>query len=143
MPQCIVAQERDATMHRRALARMLYAARRLPEATAVLAPLVQQHPGDVDVIGISGTIAAREGDGVAAQRSVAALRAKTGRFHYGKHLLWAARIAAVQGDADGAVTMLRGAFARGCPYGVELLADTDLRLLADDARFREIMRPKA
>jgi hypothetical protein len=38
--------------------------------------------------------------------------------------------------------MMRGAFARGYPYGVELHTDFDLMTLARDERFRELLRPK-
>jgi hypothetical protein len=56
--------------------------------------------------------------------------------------MWGARIAAVLGERDDALSMMRGAFARGYPYGVELHTDFDLMTLARDERFRELLRPK-
>jgi DNA-binding SARP family transcriptional activator len=124
------------------LARMCYEAERWTEATAMLLQLRVERADDVDVQGCLGTLAARTGDHAAARESMATLRAKSGVHHYGRHLLYAARIASVLGDTDGALALLRGAFARGCPYDVELHADVDLALLAGDQRFRELLRPK-
>lgn len=73
---------------------------------------------------------------------LAALRSRTGQYLYGRHLACGARIAAVLHDGDDSVGMLRGAFARGYSYGVELHADVDLMLLSGDARYVELLRPK-
>ena len=128
--------------HQLMLGRMYYEAERWEESEAVLAPLRQERSADVDVLGCQGTLAARIGDKDAARSALALLRAKTGRFHFGKHLLWGARIAARLGEAGEAVSLLRGAFARGCSYGVELHSDIDLSLLEGDERYRELLRPK-
>jgi hypothetical protein len=66
----------------------------------------------------------------------------TGRLRLGKHLAWSARICAVLGEYDDAVAHLRGAFARGYRYGIELHADPDLLPLNEHAGFRELLRAK-
>ena len=73
---------------------------------------------------------------------LAALRRITGGFHFGRHLIWAARIATLLNRHDDAMHHLRGAFARGAPYGIDLHTDIDLQPLANDSRFRELLRPK-
>jgi hypothetical protein len=127
---------------RLALARMHYEADQWPAAAELLAPLQRERPDDDDVLGSVGTLAARMGDEVAARCAQSALRAKTGRFHYGRHLLWAGRIAAVLGDTGAALSLLRGAFARGCGHDVRLHTDVDLSLLSADERYREMLRPR-
>ena len=127
---------------RLALARMHYEADQWPTAAELLVPLQRERPDDNDVLGSVGTLAARMGDDVAARAAQAALRAKTGRFHYGRHLLWAARIAAILGDTGSALSLLRGAFARGCGHDVRLHTDIDLSLLSADERYREMLRPR-
>ena len=91
---------------------------------------------------LAGTLAARMGNEAVALAALAALRAKTGRFRYGRHLLWAARIAAVLGDNVTSLSLLRGAFARGCGHDIALHTDMDLSCLSADERYREMMRPK-
>jgi tetratricopeptide (TPR) repeat protein len=128
--------------NRLALARMHYEAEQWPEAAERLARLRRERPEDTDVLGAAGTLAARAGDEAAARGALAALRAKTGRFHYGNHLLWAARIASVQGDTGDALSLLRGAFARGAGHDVALHTDIDLSRLSADERYRELLRPR-
>jgi len=66
---------------------MLYDAEQFSEASTTLAALRPVHATDVDAIGLAGSIAAHAGDVAGAESATAALRAKTGRFHFGKHLL--------------------------------------------------------
>jgi hypothetical protein len=82
------------------------------------------------------------GNEAAARGALAALRAKTGRFRYGRHLLWGARIASVLGDNVTALSLLRGAFARGCGHDIALHTDIDLSRLSADERYRELLHPK-
>ena len=121
---------------------MHYEADQWPEAAELLAPLERERPDDADVVGAAGTLAARMGNDAAARSALSALRAKMGRYRYGGHLLWAARIAAVLGDNVTALSLLRGAFARGCGHDIALHTDIDLSRLAADERYREILRPK-
>src|SRR5687768_10578227 len=79
-----------------------------------------------DATGLGAAIAARKGNTKAATAGIAALKSITGPYHFGRQLLWAARVASVLGDAERARGFLRGAFARGLPYDIELHADMDL-----------------
>jgi len=136
------AAEQTSFTDRLLLVRMHHEAGQWRDAAAMLHELERDHAGDDAVRGAAGTLAARSGDGPVARVALAALRARTGRFHFGRHLMWGARIAAALGDRDNALSMLRGAFARGYPHGVELHTDFDLMALQGDERFRELLRPK-
>jgi DNA-binding SARP family transcriptional activator len=136
------AAEQASFSDRLLLVRMHHEGGQWRDAAAMLHELEREHAGEDAVLGAAGTLAAHSGNVPAASAALAALRARTGRFHFGRHLMWGARIAAVLGERDDALSMMRGAFARGYPYGVELHTDFDLMTLARDERFRELLRPK-
>ena len=73
---------------------------------------------------------------------MAALQSKKGRFRFGLQFVCSARVLAVLGDAEQATSALRGAFARGHSYGIDLHTDIDLALLVGQPSFRELLRPK-
>jgi TolB-like protein len=124
------------------LACALYECGRWHDARAALtAPLPTGHD-DVEVTGLAGGIAAHLGDEPAARDALRMLRAKTGRFRYGAQFMWMARILAVLGEAEAAMTALHGAFARGYKYGIELHTDADFASLGERVGFRELLRPK-
>jgi hypothetical protein len=134
------AGNEGAEQERVRLAQMLYEDGELEEALDVLAGCEARDA--TDVTGLEGRIHARAGRRIDAQRSLAALEAAPRRYRFGKHLLEAARIAAILREEDRALTLLRSAFARGLPYSVELHVDIDLALLSHDVRFRDLLRPK-
>ena len=136
------AEAQSAFAQRLLLARTHYEAGQFEEAEQLLQRLREERPTDIEVLGIHGSLAARTGDVTEARAMLAALRSRTGQYLYGRHLACGARIAAVLHDGDDSVGMLRGAFARGYSYGVELHADVDLMLLSGDARYVELLRPK-
>lgn len=125
-----------------ALARAQYEAGRWRDAGHVAARLAGEMPDDIDVLGLRGAVAARLGEVAEAERVVGELRAKTGRFRFGRQYYWSARILAVLARTEPAITALRGAFARGHCHGIEHHTDMDLALLAEAPAFREMMRPK-
>ena len=61
---------------------------------------------------------------------------------FGSHLHWCARIAAVLGEKQHAVDMLREAYGRGYLYGMSELLIMDFESLHDYAPYVELMRPK-
>jgi tetratricopeptide (TPR) repeat protein len=124
------------------LARMFYEIGSWSEVSQLVTELTCERGDDVDLIGFAGALGARTGNASAAEDGLATLRRVTGSFRFGRHLIWAARIAALLGKHDDALNHLRGAFARGAPYGVDLHTDIDLQPLANDPRFRELLRPK-
>lgn len=60
----------------------------------------------------------------------------------GQNTIWRARIAALLGDRDQAVALLRDAYAEGYSWWLELHYDIDFESLRDHAAFQELIRPK-
>jgi hypothetical protein len=63
-------------------------------------------------------------------------------FLFGGHTFWRARIAALLGEKERTVALLKEAFSQGRNYGVYLHRDIDLMPLWDYAPFKELLRPK-
>ena len=98
---------------------------------------------EVDRIGILGHAAARRGDNTLAARASARLAALDHAFLLGANDLWRARIAAEQGDADRAITLLRQAFAGGSERQWRFLHYArDFDGLRDDPGFQDLVRPR-
>lgn len=89
-----------------------------------------------------GLIAARQGDRAAALRISASLDGMARPYLFGQIPYWQARIAAVLGQREQAVTLLRRAFAEGREFGLDDHVDPDLRLLRDDPAYLELIRPR-
>jgi DNA-binding SARP family transcriptional activator len=145
----------DSAAHRRELGRALVHAGRIDEARAIFEQLARSSAGRVQPIdahhpqlqahldeGMLGVITARQGDTAALARWIALLEGLDGPFLYGAHWYWLAAIAAVRGDADRAIRMLRRAFADGLPMELFIHADPHLGRLRGDERFDALMRPR-
>jgi tetratricopeptide (TPR) repeat protein/TolB-like protein len=122
---------------------LLYVLERWAEAGAEWDSIPVDSGNVVELLGRQGVVAARLGEADSA-RAIAARLAQFDRSHLGgQNTLWRARIAAVLGDKDGAVTLLRQAFAEGASQGFPIHADMDLESLRDYRPFRELVGPKA
>src|SRR5207253_10933407 len=99
----------------------LYESGRYDRASAVLAPLsVQASNDDVDVLGLAALIAVRQGRAEETGRWMARLAAAHERTGFtGRHDYWRARVAAVQGNGDDAISLLQSAVAAGTPIWME------------------------
>jgi tetratricopeptide (TPR) repeat protein len=131
----------------RALA--LYAAERWEEAQAVYARLQAADPKNVELLGGLGVSEARLGHRAEASAMAARLADVDPGASLGKNSYWRARIAALLGDRDGAVSRLREALTRGmtCTYhfGVgteDCHRDMDFESLRGYPPFDELLRPK-
>jgi hypothetical protein len=93
---------------------LLYEAGRWAEARHVFAAFAAD-TDDSFVLGRLGTIAARTGDRVGAERFAARLAALQRPYLQGQHTGWRAHIAAVLGDSATAVSLLRTALREGRP----------------------------
>ncbi len=117
-------------------------AERWQEAAAVMGrPGVSTEDDPYDM-GTRGTLAARLGDRTTALETSEALRQLEGPYLFGRNTYRRACIAAVLGERDQAVALLREAFAEGVPYGAHIHTDIDLESLRDDPAFNELLRPK-
>ena len=114
----------------------------LEGAAAVFAALAADSLQVVDALGYQGVIAARRGDGDAAARFAAQLEGLRIERLNGRNTVWRARIAAVLGEREGAVGLLRRAFAEGLGYGIWLHRDPALESLRGFRPYEDLVRPK-
>jgi DNA-binding SARP family transcriptional activator/TolB-like protein len=124
------------------IAIMLYELEEWEEAWVLLRELAAEDPGVLGVQGLLGAVAARRGDRAEAERIDGWLRDLDRPYLRGANTLWRARIAAVLGEQDRAIDLLRDAFAQGVQYNLSHHVNVDLRLLAEHPHFRALMRPK-
>ena len=96
----------------------------------------------MDYLGYVGAVAARQGNRVQALRVAQTLERVTRPYLFGRPIVWRARIAALLGERDGAVALLREAFAKGYPHAHALHTDLAFEALRDYAPFQELLRPK-
>jgi tetratricopeptide (TPR) repeat protein len=137
------AEEAATRAHRARLAAAYYRAERWDEARALYEQLAQEFPGRIFYRGALGTLAARRGDREEALRISDALVGLTGPYDFGEEFYWRADIAALLGERDRAVSLLRDAFARGFPFSqYNPHADKDLESLRDYPPYQELVRPK-
>jgi Flp pilus assembly protein TadD len=112
------------------------------DAVALLAPLATRDSADREVLRALGIAAARAGDRATAARMSARLAAATGRDS-ALFLHDRAAIAAALGDGDGAVTLLRQAFARGLRFiDLQLHQDPAFAALRGTPAFEALVRPR-
>jgi len=117
----------------------LYSAERWDDARAVLQDLSAAMPGDVNVQGTLGVLAARRGDREEALGISARLLGMAGPYDFGRDLYWQACIAAQLGELDRAMALLRDAYNRGRPFGIRLHRDMDLEPLHGYPPFEEFL----
>jgi len=96
----------------------------------------------MDYLGYVGAVAARQGNRDQALRVAQTLERVTRPYLFGRPTVWRARIAALLGERDGAVALLREAFAKGYPHAHALHTDLAFEALRDYAPFQELLRPK-
>jgi tetratricopeptide (TPR) repeat protein len=128
----------------------LYYAGRWEDARAILLPLESEWGHHVVYQGLMGRIATRVGDEEAAARHAEALRSLDARTFVvaperGQAKLELAQIQALQGDREGALTLLRQAVAEGAGRSVFVPPSTvayDFAGMDDYGPYREFMRPK-
>jgi tetratricopeptide (TPR) repeat protein len=127
--------------HRAGLARVLYLAERWEEAAALFSALAADNPGNVEYVGYLGCIAARTNASGRAQGISAELERVRGHNSSVLATHARARIAALLGDRQRAVDLLRDALTQGLPYGVALHNDPDFEPLRDYEPFVALIRP--
>lgn len=112
------------------------------EAEQLLRALAIDRPDDVHIQGRLGTLAARRGDRAEAERISDWLEALKRPYLFGEHTYWRARIAALLGERDGAVALLRAAYyTEGRQFWMHLHTEPDLESLRGYPAFRELLRP--
>jgi tetratricopeptide (TPR) repeat protein len=122
--------------------RALYLNGRWAEARALFDSLHRTEPHNVDYLGFLGAIAARLGDRRSATTVDSSLALVQQPFIRGRHTLWRAQIAALLGDRDAAVRLLRQADAEGAIVAIDLHREGDFESLRDYPPFQEFVKPK-
>jgi tetratricopeptide (TPR) repeat protein len=150
------AAEQTSPALRSRRAEVLYAAGRWDEARRLFEQLAAERPGepspvgdhgmyglaplgDADYRGYLGALAARRGDRAAALAADSALAAWPDSYLLGRHTFWRARIAALLGERERAVTLLHEALQQGRTY-VLVHAEADFAPLRDLSAFQELVR---
>jgi hypothetical protein len=123
------------------LARAYYLVGEYDQAHAWLVPLVEEEPEHIALRGAAGALAARTGDTTGARAADAWLAALQRPYMHGQNTYLRARIAALLGEHDDAVRLLRQAWREGYRAHIAAHADPDLRSLHRHAGFREFIRP--
>jgi predicted Zn-dependent protease len=134
------AQETQTVAMRSSLARALYLADRWTEARPLVDSLVERYPESVGLLGLRGRIAARLGDAATAQATSNALLAAAPSSRE-TNALTRARIAALLGQRDLAIRLLRDAVSHGEMQALRMREDPDLLGLRDYPPFETLVRP--
>ena len=129
--------------YRATLAQSLELLGQYAETESLVKRLAVEYPGNVDAEGMLGVLAARRGDRVEAQRIDRALAALSGPYLFGVATYHRAEIAAVLGDRERAVELLRDAIAQGAvdPWD-HLHSEPAFASLHGYPPFDELLRPK-
>jgi tetratricopeptide (TPR) repeat protein len=130
------------TEHHYALGSTLYGAERWREAHELFVELAERSPHDTRFQGYLGILQARLGNQDAALQISDELAAVDLPFGRGENTLWRSRIAALLGDRQQAVELLRSAINEGVYFGIWLHRDPDFESLRDYPPFQELLRPK-
>jgi tetratricopeptide (TPR) repeat protein len=122
--------------------RSLYALGRYDDAMRAARLLHDTMPEDIAVLGLLGRIAARQGDSTTAAEFLGRLEQLGERpYQFGRPGYQAALIAAVMGDDQRALELLRRAKAQGLAYGHWMRREMDLEELRGTRAFEALVRP--
>jgi tetratricopeptide (TPR) repeat protein len=129
---------------RSAMALAFYAAERWDDARALYEDLAIEFPDSVNYQGFLGTLAARRGDRDEALSISEGLVGLNDPYDFGRDTYWQACIAALlgEGEHERAMELLRGSFADGRKFNLQLHLDLDLEALFDDPGFQAFLEPK-
>jgi tRNA A-37 threonylcarbamoyl transferase component Bud32/tetratricopeptide (TPR) repeat protein len=134
--------EMETEEHRYGLAEVLYVAEEWDEAGAVFHQLYAENPDSVSYHGYLGALAARRGDrdeALAVSQELAEIHDPYG---WGENHFWRARIAAILGENERAVDLLREAHGKGRPFWIDIHRSIDLESLRGYEPFENFMEPK-
>ena len=118
----------------------LYEARHWAESQRSYETLLQEAPENITYRGYLGILHARLGNSQAALEQSRWLAELDGKSRKGTHTLWRARIAAVLGENENAMSFLREAFAQGASYGIGLHRDPAFEGVRDSEPFRKLLK---
>ncbi len=137
------AEEASSLQARIVMGRSLELLGKYEQAESVISGITGEGPAGVTRLGMLGVLAARRGDLRRAQSSDSALAALAPRYLKSAPMFWRAQVAAVLGDRDRAVTLLREALTRGrIPAGSLLHHNLSFTSLRGYGPFEDLVRPR-
>jgi tetratricopeptide (TPR) repeat protein len=134
-------QEKTSEGHRYGRARTLYVLARRDEAKTMFAGLHSDMPENINYLGYLGATAARQGEKEESLKISKDLEEDKRPYLYGNPTYWRARIAALLGDKESAVNLLRQATKEGYYYS-SIHPTEDFEPLADYPPYIQLMKPK-
>jgi len=128
--------------HRYDLLRVLYLLERWDDAQVITEELALEVPANPNFLGYLGTLSARRGEQAEAVRISQELAGMDRPYLRGSNTRWRACIAALIGEREEAVSLLRQAHEEGMWLSISIHTDMDLEPLRGYPSFEELMRPK-
>jgi len=102
--------------------------------------LLKEEPDSLDYRGWLGIVAAKQGDQVVTESTLAWLQGL--KHRYGWHTYYRACIAAAENDKEQAIVLLKESIANGTSYWITQHREFAFENLRDYPPFIEILRPK-
>jgi tetratricopeptide (TPR) repeat protein len=133
--------EKASAENRTARAWTLYALGRWAESIKLFEGLHSDAPDSIEYFGALGVLAVRSGNREEALKISQHLEEGPWPYPFGKPTYWRARIAALFGDKEGALDLIRRAIKEGRSYEY-FHACADFESLADYPPFIQLMKPK-
>jgi len=133
----IIGEESTGT-ERDQFAEILYTAERWDEAQTEYEKLAEEFPGNIKYLGRLGTLAARFGNREKAQRISEDLKNSDFPYLRRENTYWRARIAAILGEKDLALKLLRES---GRAYSYYIYRNMDFESVLDYPPFRDLLKP--
>lgn len=132
-----LARDPSSRPHRYWMGTALHDASRPDDAAPYFSSLADDYPDDQEFRGLAALVIARAGDGAAARRRLG----EPAAHDRGRHTAFRARLAAIAGDHDHAVSLLSEALRQGIgsfPW-LHASARPELSLLAADPTYQRLM----
>jgi tRNA A-37 threonylcarbamoyl transferase component Bud32/Flp pilus assembly protein TadD/TolB-like protein len=138
----MITHPEDGAPSRRFVAHGHYLLGEWDEAEGLLRQLAAEHPESLSVQGGLGILAARRGNAPEAVRISHWLAELDRPYLRGSNTYWRARIAALLGEPEAAVRLLRQAWQEGWHVFELLHNEPDFDPIRNHPSFRELARPK-
>jgi len=135
------SEEKASAGNRYRQASTLYVLGKWTEAKELFEGLHSDVPDNITYLGYIGAIEAQAGDKEEALKISKQLEENKKPYSFGHPTYWRARIAALLGDKEGAVTLLRQATKQGFTYP-DIHPTEDFESLADFPPYIQLMKPK-
>ncbi len=124
-----------------ALASAFYNARQWEEAYAIYEKLISEDPENVGYKGALGVLAAMKENEEEALQVEKSLRNVNASYLYGNHTYYRARINAILGNKNKAVSLIKKSFEQGRSFGIGVHRDLAFESLYDYPPFRKLLEP--